>query len=64
MVGSRLIKVKQQIHRFLAELLWAIGEERAHDWGDELWKSLLEDGIISVEENLQRRGERRAEASR
>ena len=39
--GGRLIKVKQQIHRFLAELLWAIGEERAHDWGDELWKSLL-----------------------
>ena len=39
--GVRLIKVKQQIHRFLAELLWAIGEERAHDWGDELWKSLL-----------------------
>ena len=40
--GARqLIKVKQQIHRFLAELLKAIGEERAHDWGDELWKSLL-----------------------
>ena len=39
--AKRLIKVKQQIHRFLAELLWAIGEERAHDWGDGLWKSLL-----------------------
>ena len=39
---ERLVKVKQQIHRFLAELLWAIGEERAHDWGDELWKSLLQ----------------------
>ena len=39
--AERLIKVKQQIHRFLAELLGAIGEERAHDWGDELWKSLL-----------------------
>src|SRR3990172_2062326 len=39
--ASRLIKVKNQIHRFLAELLWAIGEERAHDWGEELWQNLL-----------------------
>lgn len=40
--GARqLIKVKKQIHRFLAELLKAIGEERAYHWGDELWKSLL-----------------------
>ena len=39
--AEQLIKVKHQIHRFLAELLWAIGEERAHNWGDELWKSLL-----------------------
>ena len=40
--GARqLIKVKQQVHRFLAELLKAIGEERAYHWGDELWKSLL-----------------------
>jgi superfamily II DNA or RNA helicase len=39
--ASRLIEVKKQIHRFLAELLWAIGEERAHDWGEELWESLL-----------------------
>ena len=39
--ASRLIKVKGQIHRFLAELLWAIGEERASDWGDELWQELL-----------------------
>ena len=39
--AEKLIKVKHQIHRFLAELLWAIGEERAHDWGYELWKSLL-----------------------
>ena len=37
----RLIKVKSQIHRFLAELLWAIGEERAHGWGEMLWQSLL-----------------------
>ncbi|MGD9713289.1 MAG: SNF2-related protein, partial [Thermomicrobiales bacterium] len=39
--ASRLIKVKNQIHRFLAELLWAVGEERAHDWGEELWQRLL-----------------------
>lgn len=39
--ASRLIQVKENIHRFLAELLWAIGEERAHDWGDELWQHLL-----------------------
>lgn len=39
--ASRLIQVKNQIHRFLAELLWAIGEERAHDWGEALWQQLL-----------------------
>jgi hypothetical protein len=39
--ASRLIQVKNQIHRFLAELLWAIGEERAHDWGEDLWQRLL-----------------------
>ncbi len=39
--ASRLIQVKAQIHRFLARLLWAVGEERAHDWGDELWQTLL-----------------------
>ncbi len=39
--ARRLIQVKQQIHRFLGELLKAIGEERAHHWGEELWKSLL-----------------------
>jgi len=39
--ASRLIQVKKQIHRFLAELLWAIGEERANDWGDDLWQQLL-----------------------
>ena len=39
--AKRLIQVKRQIHRFLAELLWAIGEERRHDWGDELWQHLL-----------------------
>lgn len=40
--ASRLIEVKKQIHRFLAKLLWAIGEERAHEWGEELWQSLLQ----------------------
>lgn len=39
--ATRLIQVKENIHRFLGELLWAIGEERAHDWGDVLWKRLL-----------------------
>lgn len=39
--AGRLIQVKEQIHKFLAELLMAIGEERAHDWGEELWQQLL-----------------------
>ncbi len=40
--AKRLIQVKQQIHRFLAELLWAFGEQRAHEWGDKLWERLLD----------------------
>ena len=39
--NTTLIKVKKRIHHFLGELLWAIGEERAQDWGDELWANLL-----------------------
>jgi ERCC4-related helicase len=39
--ASRLIQVKRYIHRFLAELLWAIGDEKSHGWGDELWQHLL-----------------------
>jgi len=39
--AQRLIKVKRHIHRFIAELLWAIGEQNASGWGDELWQSLL-----------------------
>ncbi len=39
--AKRLIQVKQQIHRFLAELLWAFGEQRAHDSGDKMWERLL-----------------------
>jgi superfamily II DNA or RNA helicase len=40
--ASRLIQVKKQIHRFLGKLLWAIGEERSHGWGEKLWKRLLD----------------------
>ena len=39
--ASRLIQVKEQIHRYLAELIWAIGEERSQDMGAELWQRLL-----------------------
>ncbi len=48
--ASRLIQVKNQIHRFLAKLLWAIGEERAHDWGEELWRQLLQTATESWRE--------------
>lgn len=39
--ANRLIEVKKQIHRFMGKLLWAVGEEKAHDWGAELWQELL-----------------------
>ncbi|MFC1764566.1 SNF2-related protein [Planctomycetota bacterium] len=39
--ARRLINVKNKIHRFLGELLHAQGEQRAHEWGVELWKKLL-----------------------
>ena len=39
--ATRLIQVREQIHRFIAELIWAVGEERAQDLGDELWQKLL-----------------------
>jgi len=39
--ASRLIQVKSQIHRFLGELLWAVGEQKAHDLGEVLWQELL-----------------------
>jgi hypothetical protein len=39
--ARRLIKVKAQIHRFIAELLWSIGEQNASSGGEELWQSLL-----------------------
>ncbi len=40
--ARRLIQVKAQIHRFLARLLWAIGDERAHDEGEIVWQRLLQ----------------------
>lgn len=39
--ATRLIQVKKNIHRFLAELVWAIGSQRASSLGDTLWKRLL-----------------------
>jgi len=39
--ARRLIQVRKNIHRFLGELLQAVGEERAHGWGAELWVELL-----------------------
>ncbi len=39
--ADKLIQVKKHIHRFLAEMLWAIGEEKANDWGEDLWHHLL-----------------------
>jgi ERCC4-related helicase len=39
--ADRLIQVKKYIHRFLAEMLWAIGEEKANDLGEDLWQQLL-----------------------
>jgi len=48
--ASHLIKVKNRIHRFMAELLWAIGEQKASDWGDELWSSLLQSDPMTWKE--------------
>ena len=39
--ASRLIHVKKHIHRFLGELIWAKGEQRAHRLGEELWKQMI-----------------------
>jgi hypothetical protein len=39
--AERLIQVKGQIHRFLARLISAVGEERSHELGEELWNRLL-----------------------
>ena len=37
----RLNKIKKQIHRFLGELLYAKGQQRASEAGDEIWSQLL-----------------------
>jgi hypothetical protein len=39
--AARLIQVKEQIHRFLGELLKAVGAQRAHDLGEDMWRKLL-----------------------
>jgi superfamily II DNA or RNA helicase len=39
--ANRLIQVKRQIHRYLAELMYALGEQRAQDLGAVLWQRLL-----------------------
>jgi len=39
---QRLQKVKRQIHRFLAELLCAKGQQRASYWGEDIWDMLLQ----------------------
>ncbi|MCC7003567.1 MAG: hypothetical protein IT357_15525, partial [Gemmatimonadaceae bacterium] len=39
--AKRLIAVKAQIHRFMAPLISALGEERQHDLGEQLWNHLL-----------------------
>ena len=53
--------MKKQIHHFLGELLWAIGEERTSDWGDELWLKLLATDPEAWKEiyNAAQRDERR-----
>jgi superfamily II DNA or RNA helicase len=39
--STRLVQVKEQIHRFLGELLKALGQQRATDLDDQLWRRLL-----------------------
>ena len=39
--ARRLIKVKETIHRFLGELTYALGEQRATTWGEDIWAELL-----------------------
>lgn len=34
--ARRLIQVKQQIHRFMGELLWAIGDQKAHGYSAQI----------------------------
>lgn len=39
--AERLIQVKDQIHRFIGQVLWALVDERAHEKGDLVWFELL-----------------------
>lgn len=39
--ASRLSKVKKTIHRYLAELIRAVGEQKATNLGEELWQILI-----------------------
>ena len=39
--ARRLIKVRGEIHHFLAELISALGEERAHNLREDVWQDLL-----------------------
>jgi hypothetical protein len=59
--ASRLIKVKNVIHRFMADLLHAIGEQSASDWGEDLWQDLLKSDPMTWKEtyNATVRGEHR-----
>ncbi len=50
--ASRLIQVKSQIHRFLAKLLWAIGEQKSQDLGEELWQRLLRSDPLTWKETF------------
>lgn len=40
--AARLIAVKSVIHRFLAQLLWAVGEQNSSIEGEQLWSRLLD----------------------
>ncbi|MGE3491261.1 MAG: helicase-related protein [Vicinamibacterales bacterium] len=40
--AARLIQVKKQIPRFVGELIYALGEQRAQAAGTELWERLLQ----------------------
>lgn len=40
--GRRLIQVKSQIHRFVAQLIRAVGEQKFSDWGEDVWQTLLQ----------------------
>lgn len=39
--AGHLIRIKKSIHRHLAELIQAVGEQNSHDLGPELWQVLM-----------------------